>query len=194
MATVLRRGVALRWLAAPDRPFAAILWCAHGAAAIPADTMERNHRDSYVGRSPARAILVGGFAAGTLDIVSAMITWSWRVPRAIAGGILGRGVFQSEALTVWSLGLVLHYVIACGAATVYYLASRRLGFLREHVVVCGAFYGIAVWLVMSLVVVPLSALHTMGPFEYWSMVQGLVVHMLLVGLPIAFAVKKLAPA
>jgi hypothetical protein len=194
MATVLGRSAVRRRLAAPNRPFAAILWCTHRAVAYLVTRMQRSQGDSQVRRSPARAILVGGFAAGTLDIVSAMITWSWRVPRAIAGGILGRGVFQSESLTVWSLGLALHYVIACGAATVYYLASRRLGFLREHAVVCGVFYGIAVWLVMSLVVVPLSALHTMGPFEYWSMVQGLVVHMLLVGLPIAFAVKKLAPA
>ena len=46
---------------------------------------------------------------------------------------------------------------------------------------------------MNLVVLPLSALHNMGPFEYWPMVQGLIVHMVLVGLPIAFSVKKFAP-
>ena len=145
-------------------------------------------------KSPRSAILVGGFAAGTLDILMAMYTWSWRVPRAVAGGVLGPGVFKSESLAVWSLGLALHFVIALGAAAIYYLASRRLGFLREHAIVCGVFYGIAIWLVMSLVVVPLSALHSMGPFEYWSMVQGLLVHMVLIGLPIAFAVKKLSPA
>ena len=138
--------------------------------------------------------MIGGFAAGTLDILASMIIWSWRVPRAVAGGVLGPRVFQTEALTVWSLGLALHYVIACGAATVYYLASRRLVFLREHAVVCGVFYGISVWLVMSLVVVPLSALHAMGPFEYWSVVRGLLVHMVCVGLPIAFAVKKFSSA
>jgi len=156
--------------------------------------MQRSQRDAYVGRGAATAILIGGFAAGTLDILASMIIWSWRVPRAVAGGVLGPGVFQTEALTVWSLGLALHYVIACGAATVYYLASRRLVFLREHAVVCGVFYGISVWLVMSLVVVPLSALHAMGPFEYWSVVRGLLVHMVCVGLPIAFAVKKFSSA
>jgi hypothetical protein len=140
-----------------------------------------------------RAILVGGGIAGLLDILMAMHTWSWRVPRAIAGGILGREVFSSESLAVWSLGLALHFFITCSAAAIYYTTSRRLPFLRQYALVCGLFYGIAIWLVMNLVVVPLSALHNFGPFEYWPMVQGLLVHMVMVGLPISFSVKKFAP-
>lgn len=139
------------------------------------------------------AILVGGGIAGLLDILMAMNTWSWRVPRAIAGGLLGPRVFKSESLAIWSLGLFLHFFILCVAAAIYYAASLRMGFLRQYALVCGLFYGIAIWLVMNLVVVPLSALHNFGPFEYAGLVQGLLVHMLLVGLPIAFAVKKLAP-
>jgi hypothetical protein len=138
--------------------------------------------------TPAR----GHPLAGTLDILMAMHTWSWRVPRAVAGGVLGRRVFGTESLPVWSLGLALHFSIACSAAAIYYGASRRLAFLRQYALLCGLFYGIAIWLVMNLVVVPLSALHNLGPFEYWPMVQGLLVHMVLVGLPIAWSVKTFA--
>jgi hypothetical protein len=144
-------------------------------------------------KQAVRAILVGGCTAGLLDILMAMYTWSWRVPRAIAGGVLGREVFKSESLAVWSLGLFLHFFIACSAAAIYYAASRRLVFLRQYALVCGLFYGVAIWLFMNLVVLPLSALHNMGPFEFWPMVQGLIVHMVLVGLPISFSVKKFAP-
>lgn len=138
------------------------------------------------------AILVGGLSAGLFDILFAMFTWSWRVPRVIAAGVLGREFMKSESLAVWSLGLLLHFFITCVAAAIYDAASRRLVFLRQYALVCGLFYGIAIWLVMNLVVVPLSALHNMGPFQYWPMVQGLLVHMVLVGLPISYAVRKFA--
>ncbi|HTU66582.1 MAG TPA: hypothetical protein VMF52_11575 [Steroidobacteraceae bacterium] len=139
------------------------------------------------------AIFVGGCIAATLDILMAMFTFSWRVPRAIAGGFLGPGVFQSESMVIWTFGLVTHFAILCVAAALYYAASRRLVFLRQYALICGLFYGIAIWLVMNLVVLPLSALHNTGPYTYAGLTQGLLVHMVLVGLPISFSVKKFAP-
>jgi hypothetical protein len=44
--------------------------------------------------------------------------------------------------------------------------------------------GIAVFLVMNLVVLPLCALHAMGPYQYRGLVQGILVHMLIIGLPV----------
>ena len=55
------------------------------------------------------------------------------------------------------LGVVLHFVIALGAATVYYLASRKLTFLVSSAVLCGLIYGALVYLFMHLIVLPLSA-------------------------------------
>ena len=57
---------------------------------------------------------------------------------------------------------------------------------------CGLFYGMAIYLVMNLVVLPLSALHLMGPFKLREMIQGLLVHMILIGLPIAYSVRRFA--
>ena len=40
----------------------------------------------------------------------------------------------------------------------------------------------------------LSALHASGPYQYRDLVQGLVVHMVIVGLPISFSVRWFARA
>src|ERR1700744_924 len=107
----------------------------------------------------ARPILVGGAIAGTLDLTSAFLTFGWQVPRAIAAGLLGRASFMNHNPLLWVLGVVLHFFIAFSAAAIYCLASRRLPFLRDHWLVCGMFYGIAIFLVMNLVVLPISGLH-----------------------------------
>jgi hypothetical protein len=137
-----------------------------------------------------RPILWGGLLAATFDLISAALTFGVGVPRAIAGGLLGRDTAMHGGAGVWTLGVVLHYLILLTAATIYCLASRKLQFLKQHWLVCGLFYGIAIFLVMNLVVLPLSALHSMGPYKYPSLVQGIVGHMLLVGLPISFSLRK----
>ena len=135
------------------------------------------------------AIFVGGLIAGALDLTSAFLTFGWGVPRAIAAGLLGRTASQGGT-GPYVLGVLLHFFIACSAAAIYYMASRRLEFMTEHAVVCGMFYGIAVFLVMTLIVLPLSALHAKGPYRLAGLIQGLLVHMVCIGLPIALSVKR----
>ncbi|HKN74100.1 MAG TPA: hypothetical protein VJW94_02895 [Candidatus Acidoferrum sp.] len=141
------------------------------------------------GSKAVLAVFVGGLIAGALDLTSAFISFGWGVPRAIAGGLLGRGALQGGAGT-YVLGVLLHFFIACSAAAIYYAASRVLGFMTEHAVICGMFYGIAIFLVMNLVVLPLSALHAKGPYRLAGLIQGLLVHMIIIGLPIALSVKR----
>lgn len=136
------------------------------------------------------AITGGGIMAGSLDLISAFISYGWGVPRGIASGLLGERAFHGGLVT-WVLGVILHFLIAFSAATVYCLSSRKLEFLKEHFFVCGLFYGIAVFLVMNLVVLPLSAVPwKVGPFTLAGLIQGLLVHMFLIGLPIGFCLRK----
>jgi hypothetical protein len=137
------------------------------------------------------AIAVGGGIAGTLDLAQACILFGWKIPLAIAGGLLGRQAFRGGVGT-YVLGVLLHFFIAFSAATVYYAASRRLGFLKEHPLVCGLFFGAAVEEVMNLIVLPLSALHARGPYTLHDLILGLLVHMVVVGLPISFSVRRFA--
>jgi hypothetical protein len=138
------------------------------------------------------AIVAGGLIAGTLDLAQALILFGRRVPFGIAAGLLGPQIAHRGGAGIYVLGIFLHFFIASSATAVYYGASRKLAFMIEHPLVCGLFYGIAVELVMSYVVLPLSALHVRGPFALHDIILGLVVHMFTVGLPISLSVRRFA--
>lgn len=137
------------------------------------------------------AIGVGGVLAGTLDLTQALFLFGRRVPLVIAAGLLGHQAFQGGVGT-YVLGIVLHFFIAFFATAIFYTASRKLRFMMEHPMVCGMFYGMAVELVMSYIVLPLSALRARGPYELHDVILGLLVHMIVVGLPISFSVWRFA--
>jgi hypothetical protein len=144
--------------------------------------------------APARkkaflAIAVGGLVAGTLDLTQACILFGWKIPLAIAGGLLGPQAFHGGPAT-YVLGVLLHFFIALSFAAFYYAASRKLPFLVEYPLVCGLFYGAGIEEVMNLVVLPLSALHERGPYELHDLILGLLVHMVIAGLPISFSVRR----
>jgi Na+/alanine symporter len=154
--------------------------------------MTKNSAIGQSGKGNAMlAIAAGGLVAGTLDLLQASILFGWNIPLLIAGGLLGRRAFHGGAGT-YVLGVCLHFFIACSAAAVYYGASRRLEFLKEHALICGLFFGAAVDEVMRLVVLPLSALHAKGPYQLSDLIVGLAVHMVVIGLPISFSVRRFA--
>jgi len=135
-------------------------------------------------------ILVGGLVAGALDLTSAFYFYGRGVPRVIAAGLLGRGVIGGSGAGVYVLGILLHFFIALSAAAVFYFASRKLEFMTTHWIVSGLFFGIGLNLVMTLIVLPLSALHASAPIPRRDLIQGLLIHMLIIGLPIAFFTRR----
>jgi hypothetical protein len=142
-----------------------------------------------------RPVLVGGLIAGAFDITYAIVFSGFRgVPatrilQSVASGLLGSKSFEGGWPTA-ALGLALHFLIALILAFIFYLASRRLPALARHPVVSGLGYGFAVYWTMNLVVLPLSAFPRKVSFTPVVVVTGLLVHMLLIGLPIAFAVRR----
>ena len=143
---------------------------------------------------PVRGLLLGGLLCGILDISSAIIITllrhgsPFRMLQGIASGLLGPLSFQGGSATA-ALGLSLHFFIAFSAATVFFLASRKLGFLTRRPIISGFLYGIAVYFVMYWVVVPLSAIHR-RPSSAFAMVLPIIVHMFCVGLPISLSVRR----
>ena len=140
---------------------------------------------------PVPAILVGGVITGVIDLLYAMVVYSPHrpllIPLHIATGVLGANAYKGGVPTI-ILGVMLHFVVAIGAATVYYLASRRLPLLVERPVVCGMIFGGLVYFFMHLVVLPLSAVahhHTLFIYQATEFVE----HWFVVGLPIAFSVR-----
>jgi hypothetical protein len=140
---------------------------------------------------PLPAIFVGGFIVGVLDLLYAIVVYSPKkpilIPQTIAGGLLGLKSYEGGVETA-VLGVVLHFVIAFGAAVVYYLASRKLPLLVQRAVLCGLIYGALVYAFMHLVVLPLSALpHSHSHLLY--QVAEFIEHWFCVGLPIALSVR-----
>lgn len=150
---------------------------------------------SREGSKPYQTILLAGLIAGVLDLTAAVVTTSLRgrqpirMLQSIASGLLGLDSYNGGLKTA-ALGVVLHFLIATGAAAVFYAASRKLVFLVRQAIVSGLLYGIAVYFFMNLVVLPLSAFPHKISFPLSSVVIGLVVHMLCVGLPISLTVRR----
>lgn len=143
----------------------------------------------------AAYVLAGGLVAGTLDIAYACGFWALRagVParrifQSVAAGLLGKASFHGGQRTA-ALGLALHYFNSTTMSAVYYLAAGRYGLLRRRPVLGGAGYGLLVYVVMNHIVVPLSAAGRGSRDPLWIRLS-ILVHVLLVGIPIALAARR----
>ena len=135
-----------------------------------------------------KALVLGTLTVGTLDILDAFIFNAFRgispasILRYIASGVLGREAFQGGAATA-ALGLFLHFVIAFGVVSIYFLASRWLPILAQKPFLFGPLYGIGVHLAMHYVIVPLSAVtRAGGPIQPVAMINQYLIHAFGVGL------------
>lgn len=79
-----------------------------------------------------------------------------RILRSVARGVLGVAAFDGGVPTA-VLGGVLHYFIATCMALTYYAVSRRYEALIRRPIAYGLPYGVLLYLIMNLVVLPLSA-------------------------------------
>ena len=148
-----------------------------------------------IGRPRAfEAIVYGGLVAGVLDFLAASInaylrgTSPVRVWQYVASGLLGPASFSRGYGSVL-LGVLCHFVIAFGAAIVFFFASLRFPILIQQAVIFGIVYGVVVYFFMSRVVVPLSAARTF-PFSFQGLITGLIIHIVCVGLPIALLTRR----
>lgn len=140
-----------------------------------------------------RTIVTAGLVVGVLDISSAFVIW-WqrgvgarRGLQGIAAGLLGANSFDGGLVTA-GFGLVLHFFVAFVVVTVFYLASRKIGFLTLHPVVSGVLYGIAVYIVMYWLVLPTAFptfRHRLG-----NDLLAVAIHISLIGLPCALIVAR----
>ena len=144
--------------------------------------------------TPARAILYGALVVGFLDAMDAVIFFGLRgatpirIFQSIASGLLGRASF-SGGLAAAFLGIFLHFFIALGIVSTYYVVSRKIGALTRHPAIYGPLYGVLVYGVMNLVVVPLSGAGR-APLTLPVFLNGIGIHILGVGLPCALVARR----
>jgi hypothetical protein len=149
------------------------------------------HNRNSLGRSIAVAALI----LGTLDLIDIVVfaglatqTPPILVLQYYASGALGNAAFAGGLATAL-LGLVFHYGVSCVVAAVFILSANQLPVLRRNAILGGLLYGAAVFVVMNFLVLPLSAAPKL-PFDVIALIQGIVAHVLLVGLPLGMIVRR----
>jgi hypothetical protein len=139
-----------------------------------------------------RAIVWGGLAAGVGDSILALLLYRVAptlIYQSIASGLLGRAAY-SGGLATAALGMLLHFFIATVWAALFVALSLKQPALARQTLASGLAFGVVVYLFMKYVVLPLSAVVRLTPFEPLAMVG----HAFLVGLPIAFFARRAALA
>jgi hypothetical protein len=140
----------------------------------------------------ARGILVGGSVAGIVDIFAATAINGVEpgfILQFIASGLLGKASFHGGLMTI-ALGLVLQLAMSLIIAAIYGLASTGLPVLIRRPVSMGALFGVGVFIVMTFVVMPLSAAaHPKHPPSVTAILLNLAA-MILFGLIVSAAQSR----
>jgi len=136
-------------------------------------------------------ILYGGLTAGLLDACDASLFFGSRgaspprIAQYISSALLGKAAFDGGAATV-ALGIALHFAVALSIATAFYLASRWIPALVRRPVIGGLAFGVVAFAGMNWGVVPLTrATHSLALPPLAVLINGVVGHAVLIGLPIA---------
>jgi hypothetical protein len=146
-------------------------------------------------RAAWRWIVAATLVAATIDISYAIGNTVLRggsaqkLLQAVASGWLGKAAFDGGAAAA-ALGLVSHYAIILVATLLFFAAGRRLAWLRAHAFVAGPLYGLAIFLVMNFVVVPLSAVPFAFHYRLWPTLGDLASHLVGVGLVISLCARR----
>ena len=110
-----------------------------------------------------KAVLITGLIAGTLDALAASIQYyinignnPARVFRYIASSIFGAQTKTGDLYSWAAAGLFFHYLIATVWALFFFLCYKPIKKLIGNEYVAGVVYGLFVWCIMNLLVVPLA--------------------------------------
>ena len=135
------------------------------------------------------AVVFGGAVAGIVDIGAASAINGFvaplRICKFIAGGMIGLKAARAGGIEIAALGLVLQVGMGILIALVYNIGASLLPILRRHWLSAGLAFGVPVFIVMTYVVLPLSAIG--GGIPAFTATQAMnLVAMLLFGAIVAW--------
>lgn len=145
--------------------------------------------ENPVRKSSVRVVLMLGLLVGTLDITGAIINYviaTGKNPIAIFRYIAS-ALFDTSmpALFLAVMGLIMHYCIALGWTVLFFFIYPRLRFLRQSQVATGMLYGIFIWIMMTLVFLPLTRIPPL-PVRPMQAAIGIGILIVAIGLPLSF--------
>lgn len=141
----------------------------------------------------ARAAVLAGLVAGTIDIGAAAAinqVGPALILQGIASGVLGMNSYAGGGATV-TLGLVLQIAMSIAIAGIYAVAATRIAWLRFRPILAGLAFGLGVFIVMNMIVVPLSAFGPKPAHVSLAWVLLNVLAMLAFGVIIAAIVRRM---
>jgi hypothetical protein len=137
-------------------------------------------------------ILQAGLIVGTLDILSAFIYYFIKsgktnfqvIFKFIASGIFGKAAGDGGTPMIL-MGFILHYAIAFTFTIFFFWLYPKLNLLSKDKILTAFIYGLFVWTVMNLIVVPLSnTVHR--PFKWDGALINMGILIVCIGLPLFF--------
>jgi len=142
----------------------------------------------------SRGIIAAIAASGTLDILSAFFfgglagVGPGRILRYVASGPLG-DTMRDGGWGAAAVGLGVHYALMTIMVMLYFALANRVYVVRRQWFLSGPLYGIAIYLIMYWVVVPLR-FGTHPKTDLWSVGNALFSHIICVGLPMAYIASR----
>jgi hypothetical protein len=141
------------------------------------------------------AILLAAIIAGSLDLTFAFTfhgimshVWPTRILLSIATGWFGANAMQGGA-GIAAIGFFSHYGILLGAAAIYFCATRVMPWMMRHAYLYGVVFGVCIYGVMHLVVLPLSNAPAFKGTTVGT-VADFAMHALVIGPAIALTLKR----
>lgn len=152
--------------------------------------------EKSIWQSPIKTILLSGFVAGSLDILTAFFVYVILLKKTTAAMLLkgiASGIFRAKAFSGGIMmafyGLLFQFIIAYCFAIFYFLIYKYIPFLQKQIIISGLLYGIFVWCVMNLIVLPIVFVRPVT-FKPDSFLIGASILMILIGLPISIITNK----
>ncbi len=105
----------------------------------------------------------------------------------VASGALGDVAFAGGLATAL-LGVIFHYLISFVIAAVFIMSATRIPLLRRNAIVGSILFGVAAWFVMGFIVIPLSATPVLPPPTLFQLIETIIDHALIIGLPLGILV------
>ena len=107
----------------------------------------------------------------------------------VASGAMGNAAFAGGLATAL-LGLILEFLITIIIAGIFILSADRIPRLRHNIILGSLLYGFGVFIVMNFIVLPLSAAPTLPAPPTWLLIEIVLEHILLIGLPLGILVQR----
>lgn len=140
-------------------------------------------------------IIKAALIVGTLDIIAACLNFYFKtgknigiVLKYIASAVFGKEAMMGSEEMIFA-GIFLHYLIAFCFTIFFAIIYPKLWAWFQNNLIIAISYGIFVWAVMNLLIVP-NSLAAKIPFSWSGAITSAVILIICIGYPLAYLFQK----